>query len=563
MMGITGTICSLCGRGKEELQFRSLFTLSDAELSQLTCNIILVIEPFFICSKCCQELALVGKLLYNWRAKITVSLESGNIALKKEEVEGLEETLDDRGELQYIGSDEDDCFLDDDYDDGESEALILERHVEKLTNDRKVGQKLNKVNEKTLGEEKEEEPHNSLKISDGLKKNCHWKTKGEKRLNKENCSPSPVEFNPPDEEDVDAENVDAEDVDADAEDVDSEDVDAEAEDVDAEDVDAGAAPKDVEKRNARDSDFECSEEGDSSDWEAERPNKEIRRRIRKREKKKELALLKALEEKPTQPLNGELKLIGKQGRKKTKPEPDPSAPKLIGRRGRKKTRPPKPDYSDLDPTCPICGKFFTLKARLKDHIARHSQRHVCDTCGMSFNSQHSLRLHMNSHSDERPHKCDICGKTYKTTRTFRDHQMAVHGEEADKKHLCSYCPAKFHRRIDRKRHEMIHTEEKPFQCRFCPKSFGRRERMQFHERTHGERRKDVPCRLCGNCYYDEKQRNAHEKMFHNPPKRPCPFQCGKMFRTNHHAREHAQRIHGAATPGSQVSQIFEATLSEN
>merc|ERR1712136_293081 len=95
---------------------------------------------YFTClNKCCQELALVGKLLYQWRGKISVSLSSGVDVASKREVED-EETLGGKFDYLYCGDKEDDLFHDDD-DGNEEEARLEEQNEQKHTHGRKVGQK--------------------------------------------------------------------------------------------------------------------------------------------------------------------------------------------------------------------------------------------------------------------------------------------------------------------------------------------------------------------------------------------------------------------------------------
>jgi len=514
-MGIPETICSLCSRGKEELQFGALFALSDSEVYQLTYNIIWLTDSFLLCSKCCQELALVGKLLYQWRGKISVSLSSGVDVASKREVED-EETLGGKFDYLYCGDKEDDLFHDDDGGNGnEEEARLEEQNEQKHTHGRKVGQK--RLYEDAVAEEGEE-PVNSTEILDRRLRSNERKIEGEKRL-KENDSSSPTESK---DKRVSEENIGFV--------------------AEPDDVTAGVTLSNAEQTNPRlsDPDFECSEESDFSDWETDRrkPSRKIL--------KKQLDLLNKSDEKPTQSSNFAPKLIGKRGRKKKPPTPEQSelGPKLIGKRGRKRTKPPKPNYSDLDPTCPICGKIYTLKAYLVAHIARHSLRHICDTCGKTFTTQTKLRLHLLSHSGERPHKCDLCEKSYKKLQSLRIHQAVAHG--GVKKHLCSYCPSRFHSKIDRIFHERTHTKEKPYQCRHCPKSFSRPARRKDHELTHGHREKKCPCRICGKCFFNVDTRNGHERVFHNPPTKPCPFRCGKMFKKIQDAKNHAKTIHGDA-----------------
>ena len=48
---------------------------------------------------------------------------------------------------------------------------------------------------------------------------------------------------------------------------------------------------------------------------------------------------------------------------------------------------------------------------------------ACDMCALSFNRQHDLKRHRDTHNGEKPFLCDSCGKTFTRKDALKRHQV--------------------------------------------------------------------------------------------------------------------------------------------
>ncbi|XP_062843265.1 oocyte zinc finger protein XlCOF8.4-like [Trichomycterus rosablanca] len=98
-----------------------------------------------------------------------------------------------------------------------------------------------------------------------------------------------------------------------------------------------------------------------------------------------------------------------------------------------------------------CRKGGHLKARKVPRSDGAKLR--CDLCGKWYSTTHSLKLHLRTHTGERPFQCKFCVKT-------------------------------FHQKVHLKEHERTHTGEKPFSCSACGKFFSRSHQIKMHIQNH-------------------------------------------------------------------------------
>ncbi|ETN66210.1 zinc finger protein 595 [Anopheles darlingi] len=92
---------------------------------------------------------------------------------------------------------------------------------------------------------------------------------------------------------------------------------------------------------------------------------------------------------------------------------------------------PRPDKH----SCPTCHKLFAWPKSLKIHMRTHTgeKPYRCDVCGKCFGRSDSLRGHKRTHSEEQQHQrivqCHLCDLCCTSGEELVQHQLAAHGIE--------------------------------------------------------------------------------------------------------------------------------------
>ncbi|KAL5014983.1 hypothetical protein ScPMuIL_009253 [Solemya velum] len=79
----------------------------------------------------------------------------------------------------------------------------------------------------------------------------------------------------------------------------------------------------------------------------------------------------------------------------------------------------------------------------------------CEQCGKVFLEMHEYRIHLRSHTGERPFRCGTCGKAFKQSSHLYGH-MKIHF--GDKDYICSICNKSFSKCSALKKHMFVHGE---------------------------------------------------------------------------------------------------------
>lgn len=145
--------------------------------------------------------------------------------------------------------------------------------------------------------------------------------------------------------------------------------------------------------------------------------------------------------------------------------------------------------------CSECDEYFKFWRLLRLHLWKQHQvdmdLHSCSLCQFKADTIHKLRIHKETHSEDRPYACDVCGKGFKQFTQMRNHQIIHDEHKSDDQSKwysnkqCHICSRMFANQKSLATHiDAIHNKVKPFSCHLCDYATPRKAMLQLHIRTH-------------------------------------------------------------------------------
>lgn len=135
--------------------------------------------------------------------------------------------------------------------------------------------------------------------------------------------------------------------------------------------------------------------------------------------------------------------------------------------------------------CEECGKILTggyHSFKLHQKFACKEEgvepQAKCDICGSMFKSQIHVQQHKQRTHVESPVVCDICGALCKNKHALNSHKRRH--DEKNKKFVCNDCGKAFLTGLLLKMHIRTHTKEKPYKCPLCNYRCAIKQNIQKH-----------------------------------------------------------------------------------
>ncbi|KAI4462267.1 zinc finger protein [Holotrichia oblita] len=173
--------------------------------------------------------------------------------------------------------------------------------------------------------------------------------------------------------------------------------------------------------------------------------------------------------------------------------------------------------------CVMCNEEFSaLDLRLHLNTHRNQKEYKCDQCERIFRKMNHLNTHRVKHLKEFPFKCEQCGKGFVIKTNYECH-MLTHNANQELPYECSQCLRRFYNPEHLNRHMVLHTENisysvkyKVCKCYHCLKTFKDRDELKSHQCVPIQETRKIkyPCKDCGKVFKNSAALYNHTRNIH-------------------------------------------------
>lgn len=180
--------------------------------------------------------------------------------------------------------------------------------------------------------------------------------------------------------------------------------------------------------------------------------------------------------------------------------------------------------------CPYCGKSVVYS-----YFNAHIQRIHSDKVGQKHVTRRNEKFEIPQYI------CDKCGKIFSSKRNLKQH-ILIHGGELRFK--CIFCPYRGLHAGLLKIHIRTHTRDYNYKCWKCPAKFHTKSNLSKHQqRKHNPGSKVFQCGSCDKSFYTKPELNKHHEAIHLGIKKHTCDICGKVFNFRNYMMCHQRKVH--------------------
>nr|XP_032294285.1 zinc finger protein 62 homolog isoform X2 [Drosophila virilis] len=205
--------------------------------------------------------------------------------------------------------------------------------------------------------------------------------------------------------------------------------------------------------------------------------------------------------------------------------------------------------------CPHCRKYFIEKAKYDEHTRVHigHRLYKCPHCSKICTHHTRFKNHIRIH-----HANNSEGQTELSLRSYEECSNADNEPTIDAKKtkfICPQCPKAYKYKSSLKLHIRTHTCERPYQCPHCPKAFKQFMVLRSHVYTH-KGKTTYKCPHCRKYFIEKAKYDEHTRCHIGHRLYKCPH-CSKICSDQTRFKKHILIHHANNSEVNVQSELLE------